>query len=457
MRTRKGVAFLVAILIFSSMATACGTKKNVGELAEITVNPVDAQETVNPVDTQETVNPLGSQEAIEPEISENAQTNGVTIAFPKLETIADYQEYRSEDTGDVVLTYNVETAGVDSKGYPELVKAVENWSENDVKNQKEQVDQLYEEALENYKLYKDTETVSYTFQQYLYQRRADAKIFSMEVCDEIDTDAAHRLSVYSGINFDTKTGKILTVDDIVLDRERFDTFIVESVKYTLKRYYKDDLFEDYMETVMRGLDSLNWVFTDYGIQIIYGEYELATYAAGTIRVSIPYSKLQGYVKEEYLPYTDTPAIFSLSCLDEYTVEINGEQRTICLDVENNFSDADGSHIKLAKLYLDDQEYDLADDSLLKKNSGLEVYCYKDGNGNVYLIIDLYNKDDEHVLTLSKLENGSLTQLDSIPGGIIEKTMHWSGFETYQSRGEYFSYEGKATYAIEDHEFNKIEN
>lgn len=117
----------------------------------------------------------------------------------------------------------------------------------------------------------------------------------MESDEVYDVGGVHESTYVNAVNFDVNTGKELCLDNVVLDRERFETFVIENVKYTVSQKYND-----YTEKVIDGISDLKWVFTDSGMEVIYGECEIGPYVAGIIRVDIPYSKLDGYVKAEYL-------------------------------------------------------------------------------------------------------------------------------------------------------------
>lgn len=283
MRDRKRMASLVlVIMILACVATGCGT--NTGTADEVNVSQEATQEAVV---------------SMIPEATENVVEGEHAETFPKMEIEATEENYTLEGSDEVILQYTGENVSVNSDAYPELAKSLEKWS--DAKNAylKEQADEYYEEV-NGYRKENPDHKLRYTIQQHVVQKWADAQVFSIESKEVYDVGGVHESEEVSVANFDVKTGKELCLDDIVLDRERFETFVIESVKYAVSQNYSDVVYENYTEKVIDGLSELKWVLTDSGMEIIYGECEIGPYVAGIIRVEIPYGRLDGYVKGEYL-------------------------------------------------------------------------------------------------------------------------------------------------------------
>lgn len=282
MRDRKKVASLVLVItILASVTAGCGT--NTGMTDEVIVNQEATQEAVV---------------SMIPEATGNVMEEKNAEAFPKMEIEAVEENYTLEGSDEIIMTFSGEKVSVDVAVYPELAKSLEDWSDAKTAYLRGQADEYYEEVNGHRKKHTN-DKLFYTIRQNIVQKRADAQVFSIENEEVYDVGGVHESKYVNAASFDVKTGKELCLDDIVLELDRFEMFVIETVKYTISQKYSDVVYENYTEKVIDGLSELKWVFTDCGMEIIYSECEIGPYVAGIIRVEIPYSKLEGYVKEEY--------------------------------------------------------------------------------------------------------------------------------------------------------------
>lgn len=109
---------------------------------------------------------------------------------------------------------------------------------------------------------------------------------------------AHGISNYHYQNVDTRRGKILSVDDIVVDMAAFYGKAESAFKAELARRQNggdgEFRFSDNQFTLPQefGLGSK-------GLLLHYNVYEIASYAQGDILVEIPYSELQSVLKRKW--------------------------------------------------------------------------------------------------------------------------------------------------------------
>ena len=131
------------------------------------------------------------------------------------------------------------------------------------------------------------------------EKRVSGRVISFERLNYSNLGGVHGNTYVSGLNFDSQTGERLTLDDIAEDRERF---LAAAKEYVLSLCesdeYKELLIPDYQESLDSILQDDLWFFDEEGITFIANTYELASYAAGTLRFTVPYGELEG-LKTEY--------------------------------------------------------------------------------------------------------------------------------------------------------------
>ena len=107
-----------------------------------------------------------------------------------------------------------------------------------------------------------------------------------------DMGGAHPSASFSGVNFSTKTGKRLTLDDITMEKEAavsaIQGFLLEETK---KEEYTDMFYDDYEDKIGDALTEDTW-------HIIVNEYIIAPHAAGSFDFVIPYEEAD-FLKDEF--------------------------------------------------------------------------------------------------------------------------------------------------------------
>lgn len=114
------------------------------------------------------------------------------------------------------------------------------------------------------------------------------------------TGGAHPNSFTRLINFDLKTGKPLRWQDVLLDEGSLKTRAEGYFKQARKMPPEADLFEEGF--FWEGFFVLpeNFAFTEQGLLLHYNPYEVAAYAVGPTRFTIPYEELEGLVRLDAL-------------------------------------------------------------------------------------------------------------------------------------------------------------
>lgn len=147
--------------------------------------------------------------------------------------------------------------------------------------------------------------------------RADSKVFSYFEDYSSFMGGAHGMYGRTGYTYDVKTGKKLSVTDVVKLSEddlipvlkekllaQNDVDEYDDLDEKLKGYKLDSetVFDEDTPELTIGYD---WYLDHDGMHFYFGPYEIASYAVGAADVVIAYDELPGTVNEEYLPDENT--------------------------------------------------------------------------------------------------------------------------------------------------------
>ena len=137
--------------------------------------------------------------------------------------------------------------------------------------------------------------------------RNSAPVLSFIYSDYDYTGGAHGLGGEFGVNYDMRTGALLTLADIAQDEEALKDFCADAVLQQTRtdEYRFDDgyslFFEGYEESIPEIIDEGSWYMNDDGLTFIANPYLIAPYAAGILEFSVPYEELTALMKAEFLP------------------------------------------------------------------------------------------------------------------------------------------------------------
>lgn len=140
--------------------------------------------------------------------------------------------------------------------------------------------------------------------------RADERAVGwLEVC-YYDYGGAHPYTYYGTDMIDTKTGKTLTLSDVVKDVDGLAQIILENLTAIDDTYvFSEEENAQMLPLIEDMIDGgyLPWILDDAGFHVYFDAYALQYYAFGPIFADLPYEEYQDLFKENYLPVkTDTP-------------------------------------------------------------------------------------------------------------------------------------------------------
>ena len=127
----------------------------------------------------------------------------------------------------------------------------------------------------------------------VWSERVDDAVICLMTSTYEYSGGAHGNDYTDAVVFDTRSGEVLRLEDVVENRERFFDFALDYIEAN------DELNSYSWETeeMKESLRDEKWCFTDYGIKVFWN----GTNGLGIYSREIPYELLTDYLKEEYLP------------------------------------------------------------------------------------------------------------------------------------------------------------
>ena len=130
---------------------------------------------------------------------------------------------------------------------------------------------------------------------------SSAKALTVKVETYAYTGGAHPNSSLSFYTFDRKTGRVLTLNDMVEDTTALLSLLEQTFRQQQKIGPKASLEEEgYFLRDGQFFLPANVGTTSNGLLFYYNPYEIAAYAVGPVEVMIPYEKLNGILREQWL-------------------------------------------------------------------------------------------------------------------------------------------------------------
>ena len=228
------------------------------------------------------------------------------------------------EDGSQYFTGSAQCIQITDSEHPNLAKAVDKKFSEIVKGFNKTANEFVKEADEandSNSLNEDVENdedMVFNYSYYIYAEvtRADSQIFSVKLTQEIYTGGAHGSHVVDGYVFDSKTGELLSLEQMGVDSNVVRDFVLDTIESS-DDSAKEMLFDEYKESIDTDFenpeDSLGIWLDNRGVVVAFQEYDIAPYAAGLVQFTVPYSQLSVFNKE-YIPTEDSYYSFELSNL-----------------------------------------------------------------------------------------------------------------------------------------------
>lgn len=310
---RKGLFRFTLLAMLALSASACGKENRLSPDAETKqAAEVSAEETAG------TMQETGKTEAKQGEavtVQETAEKKPETSEMPQLTLETAQTEAMEGDTRLVSASYQTVTPEMPER-FPELGKALSSFNEQQ-KAAAEQFCEENREAAQEALSAGGEAFLPYESAAELAVERADQKLVSLKLSSYTNTGGAHPFSETDGISFWTETGDIVTLSDVVKDREALYETLLEKLRENEANLreemgagsgtedseafsvyfegWEEAVRDEVMETPACNADDnaavqLRFWITEEGMEVTFPPYDLAPYAVGTISVTLPFAE-----------------------------------------------------------------------------------------------------------------------------------------------------------------------
>lgn len=329
---------------------------------------------------------------------------------------------------------------VRDEGFAKLNEALEEYNSQKTARMEEELKELKEAAQSQLTDFPDT-FHPYSTQDQIQVLRADQKVFSFQREVYSYAGGAHGNAGTQGYVYDSQAGTQLDLEDVVTDLDGFYSCLIQKLN---ESEYSGGLFDGWEETVRKevyGEESeaegvsyeLQWTLAQDGIQICFSPYEIAPWAAGTIKITLPYDQAGLGIDEEWIPERKQ-SVWTLSAYQgvQLDVDKDGTGETVSFEP----GETQGAE-QMYTLTLDGQS--------LSFNGTYGVsgaYVMESQGGKEFFYADCRTDNDYHYLVIVDLEElkekGAQAQVQQWTDGMYGDVPMDSSSFWLSSRGNLFS-------------------
>ena len=298
--------------------------------------------------------------------------------------------------------------------YPELVK---NLNAN-MEAREAKIYEDYEGKIETARTdYPDTLAYLDHFQEYessesAMVRRADTSVLSILYKGFQFEGGVHGYTYYWGENYDTKTGSLLTLTDVVEDIGEFSGLIKEQLysHWEEESFYADLDFEQYFK---ENLDTIPWTLDYNGITVFFNPYEIAPYANGVYVATIAFDANPELFNGDYVMAPESYGMqLDLNTLFYYDVDADGELDEILV-----YGTQDEYGYMIHNVHVDQESYSELDEDEIYAYNICEPHLIHMADGKNYLMIENLTDNDYRTTTLYELTSGTPVKLGHVLSGM----------------------------------------
>lgn len=165
---------------------------------------------------------------------------------------------------------------------------------------------------------------NYIYEMSLEPQRTDSSVISLSGVSWNFAGGVHPNESLISISFDAETGEPITLEDLVTDNDDLQSLnqmVLDSLEETEERLYSgyEDLVREHF--TVGSPSSGSFYFARDGVVFYFSTYEIAPYARGSIKVTIPYEKLNGLLDQRWMSPASQEATGSLEIVQENSHDI----------------------------------------------------------------------------------------------------------------------------------------
>ena len=337
--------------------------------------------------------------------------NDVEILQLNKEYISHYEWY--EDYPKMLVRSEYTTVTLDEsmvKKYSALAEVLSETSVMRKRTMEDEKDNLLFDATEEFM--NDGEAFStYVSTLDIKVRRADS--VAVSILEDYFSDFGR---TFNGLNYDTESGKLLSLSDVVTDSSGLSEAVEKSF---MARIGEDEPFgetsvADYFVNTPQ--EDLNWTLDCNGVTFYFSAGAIAPTNFGVQTVTVTFAEYPDLFSEKY---TDAPEAYTVGLplnLPFFT-DITGDKKADEITVSGDY-DSEGGYYTSMAVYTEKSEYEEEWFSY-----GLDPYYVKTSDGNSYICVYSLNSEDESretVLSTFSLKNGGIEFLGTSEIGPVSK-------------------------------------
>lgn len=176
-------------------------------------------------------------------------------------------------------------------------------NENVVKLTKEYIDEKKQEFINEIEGLDNSENFQYDFKT-SYEINEDDSQVGVHLTIFEYTGGAHYIREDKSYYYDKADAQLIDITDFLEEEDSLDK-LSNLAYYYVMQYSRDNNlgFDSEMVKLGLGNDPINFEhfkFTDKGLELLFPPYQVASYAAGEVNITVPYDELVGVIKKEYL-------------------------------------------------------------------------------------------------------------------------------------------------------------
>ena len=355
----------------------------------------------------------GSPQEVTPnkttQTAENEISEEITVLSLNKEYISHYEWYedhpemlvRSEYT-DITLDKSME------KKYPLLAQTLTETSVMRKRAMEEEKDNFIVTATEEF--LNDSEAFStYVSTLDVQVRRADSVAVSIVEDYNSENDRA-----FNCLNYDTESGKLLALSDVVTDVAKLPTIVEKEV--TSRIFQGDSDVEtaipDYLKNTPE--DDITWVLDYNGITFYFESGAVAPTNFGIQTATATFAEYPDLFKEKYTAVPDAYAV-SLPLSSPFFTDLTGDGRSEELTVSGNY-DYDGRFYYTLGINSENSNYEVDWFSY-----DLNPYYVRTADGDSFLYVfseESEEEDRQMILCVFSLKNGEIKQVSETDMGLL---------------------------------------
>lgn len=400
---------ILLILCFTVAFTSCGE---------------DSPQEVTPNETTQTAVNEASEE--------------ITVLSLNKEYISHYEWY--EDYPEMLVRSEYSSVTLDESlatKYPTLAETLSETSVMRKRTMEEEKDNLLFDATAEFM--NDSEAFStYVSTLDVQVRRADS--VAVSVLEDYYSDFGR---TFNGLNYDTESGKLLTLSDVVTDISEIP---VIAEKIIMNRIGEEEPFgenavADYFSNTSQ--NDINWTLDYNGVTFYFNAGAIAPTNFGVQTVTVAFEEYPDLFIEKYTAVPDA-YIVSLPVSSSFFTDITGNNRTEEIIVLGD-CDTEGRFYNTLGVYYEGSFYD--EEWFAYE---LDPYYVKTADGNSYIYVFSLNSEDEHretVLSVFSLKNGEVEFLGTSETGMLCKGKNIFSLPTDPGKLLLDTYSGEADFVF----------